>query len=44
MSDEQYERWLRELEKESMKEWKYNSTAPHAGNMYGIPKKEGKQL
>ncbi len=40
MTDEQYERWMEELEKEAPKEWECNSQTPHSGNMYGSPKRE----
>ena len=42
MTDEQYERWRKELEKEAPKEWESNSQTSHSGNIYGSPKKEAK--
>jgi len=35
--DEQYERWIRELEEESPKEWQANSMTAAPSNMFGSP-------
>jgi len=39
MTDEQWERWMRELEKEEPKEWEANPLTNEAGNMFGAPKR-----
>ena len=44
MKDEQYERWIRELEKEEPKEWEANPiTGGIGGNMFGLSKEKKSQ-
>jgi len=42
MTDEQWERWMRQIDEESPKEWEANPITMAPANMYGCPKREEK--